>query len=75
MNERKFIEQLQQRAKEQEKMLKDMPMHKVFLSVSTALGNHPWRLLIPLSIILTLIFHLALGKPYDEFILNIFGKI
>jgi hypothetical protein len=75
MNERKFIEQLQERAKEQEKMLKDMPMHKVFSSVSIALGNHPWRILIPLAIILTLVFHFTLGKPYDEFILKIFGKI
>ncbi len=75
MNERKFIEQLQQRAKEQEKMLKDMPMPKVFSSVSLSLGNHPWRILIPLAILLTLVFHLILGKPYDEFILKIFGKI
>ena len=75
MNERKFIQQLQERAKEQEKMIKDMPMHWVFSSVSISLGNHPWKILVPVAIILTIIFHLAFGKPYDDFILKLFGKI
>lgn len=75
MNEREFIKKLQERTKEQEKLIKDMPMPRVFSSVSIWLGNHPWRILVPIAIVLTLVFHLSFGKPYDEFILKIFGKL
>ena len=75
MNERKFLDILEERAKEQEKLIKGMVLPKVFMSVSFWLGNHPWRILIPLSIIVTLILHGILGKSYDEFILKIFGKL
>ena len=75
MNEREFIKKLQERAREQETLLKSMPMPKLFSSVSVWFGNHPWRILVPLSIILTLIFHFTIGKGYDEFILKLFGKL
>jgi len=75
MNEREFIKKLQERAKEQETLLKSIPMPKVFSSVSFWFGNHPWRILVPLAIILTLIFHFAFGKAYDDFILKLFGKL
>jgi len=75
MNEREFIRKLQERAKEQEKLIKSMPMPRVFSSVSLWFGNHPWRILVPIAIILTIAFHLAYGKPYDEFILKLFGKL
>ena len=75
MNEHKFIETLEQRAKDQEKIIKGMILPQVFTSVSFWLGNHPWRILIPLAVILTLIFHGLLGRRYDELILKIFGKI
>lgn len=75
MNEHEFLKTLEERAQEQEKILRKMFLPKVFLSVSSWLGNHPWRILIPLSIILTLIFHFLLGKTYSEFILKIFGKL
>ncbi len=75
MNEREFIKKLQERAREQETLLKSMPMPKLFSSVSVWFGNHPWRILVPLAIILTLIFHFTIGKGYDEFILKLFGKL
>lgn len=75
MNERQFIKKLQERAKEQEKLIKDMPLNRVFSSISFWFGNHPWRILVPLAIIITLILRLSLGKPYDDFILKLFGKI
>ncbi len=75
MNEQQFLNTLQKRAQEQEKIIRGMFLPKIFTSISTWLGNHPWRILIPLSIILTLIFHGILGKRYDEFILKIFGKL
>jgi hypothetical protein len=75
MNEQQFLKRLQERAQEQEKIIKGMFLPKFFTSVSFWLGNHPWRILIPLAFILTLIFHGILGVKYDEFILKIFGKI
>jgi hypothetical protein len=74
MNEREFIKKLQERAKEQEKLIKDMPLHRIFSSVSFWFGNHPWRILVPLAVILTIILRFVFGKPYDDFILKIFGK-
>jgi len=75
MNEHEFLKTLEERAKEQEKIIKRMVLPKVFTSISFWLGNHPWRILIPIAIVLTLIFHGLLGKRYDEFILKIFGKL
>ena len=75
MNEHEFIKTLRERAKEQEKLIKSMPLPKVFSSVSLWLGNHPWRILIPLAFILTLVFRAIFGKPYEDFILIIFGKL
>ena len=75
MNERDFIKTLEGRAKEQEKIIRNMILPNVFTMISVWFGNHPWRILIPLAFILTLLFHEILGKPYDNFILKIFGKI
>ena len=75
MNEYEFLEQLKERANEQEKLMRGMLMPKLFLAISLWLGNHPWRILIPVSIILTLIFQAILGKKYYELILKIFGKL
>lgn len=75
MNEHEFIKTLEKRAKEQEQVIKGMVLPKMFKSVSFWLGNHPWKLLIPCAIILTLIFHAILGRSYIDFILKIFGKL
>lgn len=75
MNEREFIKTLEERAREQEKIIKGMFLPKAFTMISFWLGNHPWRILIPLAVVLTLVFHEILGKRYDSFILKIFGKL
>ena len=75
MNEQQFLDTLQKRAQEQEKIIKGMVLPRVFTTVSFWLGNHPWRILIPLSFLITMLLHLAIGQPYDNFILKIFGKI
>jgi hypothetical protein len=75
MNEQQFLKKLQERAQEQEKIIKGMFLPKLFASISFWLGNHPWRILIPLAFIFTLIFHGVFGTRYDEFVLKIFGKI
>jgi hypothetical protein len=75
MNEQQFLKKLEERAQEQERIIKGMFFPKLFTSVSFWFGNHPWRILIPLAFIFTLIFHYSLGIRYDEFILKIFGKL
>jgi len=75
MNEREFIKTLRERAREQEKLIKSMPLPKVFSSISLWFGNHPWRIVIPFALILTLVLRAILGKPYEDFILKIFGKL
>jgi hypothetical protein len=75
MNEREFLLELQQRAREQHKVMADMPFPRVFTLVSEWLGNHPWRFLIPLALLLTIIFRISLGPSYDNLILDIFGRI
>lgn len=72
MDERKFIEQLQNRAKEQEQLVKAVPFPSFFGFVIRWLSFHPWRLLIPLAFVLTIIFRLALGPNYTNVILAIF---
>jgi hypothetical protein len=75
MNEQEFLNWLQARAQEQEKIIKGMFFPKIFTSVSFWLGDHPWRILIPLAFVVSLIFHIIFGQNYDEFILKIFGKL
>ena len=75
MNEREFLLELQSRAREQHKVMNDMPFPKFFTWVSEWLGNHPWRYLIPLALLLTILFRLLFGQSYDNWILDIFGRI
>ena len=75
MNETLFIAKLEERAREQEKIIKKMVLPKIFASVSFWLGNHPWRILVPFAAIVTFILREIFGKNYDEFILKIFGKL
>jgi len=73
MNEHEFLHELEKRAKEQEAMLKGMPLQKAFVTTSLWFGQHPWRILIPLAFLLTLLFRFILGYRYYELILKIFG--
>lgn len=73
MDERDFLELLEKRAQEQERLIKQMPLQRVFLTASLWLGSHPWRFLIPLALLLSLLFRLALGHRYYDLILKIFG--
>jgi len=75
MNEQQFLNKLKARAREQERIIKGMFLPRLFTSVSFWLGDHPWRFLIPLAFVVTLILHGILGKGYDELILKIFGKL
>jgi hypothetical protein len=75
MNEQKFLKTLEERAREQEKIIGNMPLPKVFRAVCFWLGDHPLRILVPSAIFINLVLHGTIGLKYDEFILKIFGKL
>lgn len=75
MDESEFILKLQERARTQEKIVRDMPFSKIFATVSLWLGSHPYRIIIPLAIILTLLFRGVFGPKYTDFVLYIFRTI
>ncbi|MEK9176468.1 MAG: hypothetical protein AAB520_03430 [Patescibacteria group bacterium] len=75
MNEAEFIQKLQERAHQQEKIIKDMPFSKVFSTVSLWLGHHPWRILVPLALFFTFLFRGILGEKYIDFVLLIFRSL
>lgn len=75
MDEREFLIKLRKRADEQHRLMQYMPFPFVFTHIAEWLGNHPWRLLIPLAFFLTLLFRAILGQDYTDFILRIFGGL
>lgn len=75
MNEREFLLKLQERAHEQEKVIRDMPFPHAFSAISSWLGNHPWRYLIPLAFLISLLLRGIFGTGYINFILWMFRKI
>jgi hypothetical protein len=75
MNEREFLLKLQERAKEQEKLMHHMPFPQIFTLIIEWFGNHPWRILIPFAFILSLVFHSIFGQRYVSLVLRIFGGL
>jgi hypothetical protein len=75
MNEREFLYLLQERAREQERAMKAVPFPKIFAFIAQWLSVHPWRFLIPLAFIISLIFRGFLGSNYTDFILRLFREI
>jgi len=72
MNEAEFISKLQRRAVEQEKIVRDMPFSKVFSAVSLWLGHHPYRILVPLAFIITILLRGVFGETYTNYVLLLF---
>ena len=72
MDEREFILKLQERAQQQEKIVKDMPFSKVFSTVSLWLGHHPYRILVPLAFLITLILRGVMGSRFTDDVLLLF---
>ena len=75
MNEREFILTLQERAREQEQAMHAAPFPKVFRFVIEWLSHHPWRFLIPLAFVVSLILRGILGSSYTDFILRLFRGV
>ncbi len=75
MNESDFLQKLQKRAHEQEQLMQRVPFPDFFSWIASALGESPYRILIPLAFLLSLILQFVFGKSYDDSILKIFGGL
>jgi hypothetical protein len=63
----------QDRAYEQKSIMQRMILPGVFKQISIWFGEHPWRILIPIALLLSLSLHVIYQKSYDDLILKIFG--
>jgi hypothetical protein len=75
MKERDFIQLLQERAHEQKRALDAVPFPRVFAFVIEWLSDHPWRYLIPLAFLISLLLRGVIGHEYTNFVLWIFRSI
>jgi hypothetical protein len=75
MQERDFIQLLQKRAQAQKKELDAVPYPKFFSFVLVWLSNHPWRFLIPLAFLISLILRGIIGHSYTDLVLTLFRSI
>jgi hypothetical protein len=75
MNEREFLLTLQDRAREQERAMQAVPFPKVFKFAIEWLSHHPWRFLIPLAFLVSLLLRGVLGYGYTDFILRLFRGV
>lgn len=74
MEKNSVIAALQERAREQQ-ILQRLPFPHFFVLVTNLLGENPWRILIPIAVGLTLLFHALWGRAYDEAILWLFSYV
>lgn len=72
MKENEFLLELEKRALENERLIKKS---SIAFALSLWFGEHPWRILIPLAFLFSLILRIATGRAYFELILWIFGGL
>jgi hypothetical protein len=75
MKERDFVQLLQERAREQKKAIDAVPFPKFFAFAIMWLSDHPWRFLIPLAFIISLLLRGIIGQEYTNFVLWIFRSL
>lgn len=75
MQERDFVQLLQERARQQKKAMDAVPFPKFFAFVIGWLSDHPWRFLIPLAFLISLLLRGVIGHAYTDFVLLIFRSI
>ena len=71
--ESRFIEELEQRAGMQKKLMETELIPRWAKRVGDWLAVNPWRVLVPLSAIAYGLLRTAYGENYREFVLGLFG--
>ncbi len=75
MKQRDFVAILQERAREQKKAMDAIPFPKFFAFVIEWLSDHPWRFLIPLAFVISLVLRGIIGHSYTNLVLQIFRSL
>ena len=75
MKEHDFLLILQERAREQKKAMDAVPFPKFFRFVIDWLSDHPWRFLIPLAFLISLLLRGVIGSDYTNAVLSIFRSL
>ncbi len=73
MTESEFIKKLEARAQEQRKIVETEILPDWAREAGEWLVVHPWRLLVPLSIILYALGRMVYGEMMTKLVLAIFG--
>lgn len=75
MKETDFLLVLQERAREQKKAMDAVPFPKFFRFIIEWLSDHPWRFLIPLAFLISLLLRGIIGSHYTDTVLLIFRSL
>ena len=71
--ENKFLEELEQKAKLQHKLVETQLIPDWAKGIGSWLAVNPWRVLVPCAAMLYLLIRLVIGVQYREFVLGLFG--
>lgn len=72
-NERSFIQELESRAVEQQKLVQTELIPAWARGLGDWLAVNPWRVVVPVASMAYLVLRMMFGTEYREFILGLFG--
>lgn len=73
VGEASFIAELEKKAKEQHKLASTQMIPEWARGLGVWLAVNPWRVIVPLSVVVYGVLRIAFGSNYREFILGLFG--
>lgn len=73
-----YYGELKRRLEENKKLYRETSVFTSFDSqfarfIASYLGVNPWRILVPISLLFSILIRLIFGKGYSEFVLAVFG--
>lgn len=73
MKESSFITELEKRAESQRKLVNTEIIPDWARGMGAWLATNPWRVVVPVAVIVYVVARLIVGVEYREFILGLFG--
>ncbi len=73
MKESSFITELEKRAESQRKLVNTEIIPDWARGMGDWLATNPWRVVVPVAVIVYVVVRLIVGVEYREFILGLFG--
>ncbi len=68
-----FIKELEEKAKDQQKLVETELVPDWAKNIGVWLGVNPWRVIVPMSAIIYFAMRLSYGSSFSEFVLELFG--